>query len=189
MKPRHLIIALIIPLLLGIGCGKAPDRDVTLQEDERASAVEPDNAWKEFSKANAFSDNLKEVVYEKEDRTMRFNVPESWQGTGSLWHQNEEDDINHIRVSYFKNGGPMTDWEEQQTLDVHEIIKAEQRENDYLLLVDHPTLKASILKLFIPDKIDGERSYYLAECRIGFDADRERLWDVCATFLDSLKVE
>lgn len=180
---------LLVPLLIGAGCGKKTERDVTLIEDERSSAVEPDNAWNEFKKANALGDNLKEVVYEKENRTMRFMVPDGWQGSGSLWHQNEEDKINHVRVSYFKNGGPFSDWENQQELDVHEVIKAEERDNGYLLLVDHPTLKASILKLFIPDKIDGERSYYLAECRIGFDADRERLWDVCATMIETLKVE
>lgn len=189
MKPRHLIIALIIPLLIGAGCGKKTEREVTLTEDERADAVEPDNAWKEFKNADALTQGLKEVVYEKEDRTMRFMVPESWQGEGSVWRQNEEDKINHVRIQYFKNGGPMTDWEAQQELDVHDVIKAEERDNGYLLLVDHPTLKASILKLFIPDQIDGERSYYLAECRIGFDADRDQLWDVCATLVETLKVE
>jgi hypothetical protein len=189
MKYRYFIIALTIPLLLGLGCSKTSERDVTLQEDARANAVEPDNAWKEYGKASAQDSGFTEAVYEKDDRTMRFKVPDGWQGEGSVWRPNADDKINYVRVQHFKNGGPMTDWQAQQDLDVHTVIKAEERENDYLLLVDHPMLKASILKLFIPDKIDGGRSYYLAECRIGFDADRPTLWNVCATFLDSLKVE
>jgi hypothetical protein len=190
MKRTHILIGLlVVSLMIGAGCKKkAADERPVLEEDERALAQEPKNALKEFEDANALSGGLRSVTYEKDGRTMRFSVPESWNGTGSVWRP-DESDINHVRITYFKNGAPVSEWKSQQGLDVHTVIKAEERENNYLLLVNHPALKATILKIFIPDQFDMERSYVLAECRIGYDADRPVLWDACKTVIESLEVE
>jgi hypothetical protein len=191
MKRMHFLVGLlVVSLMIGAGCKKkAADERPVLEEDERALAPEPKDAMKEFEDANALSGGLRSVTYEKDGRTMRFSVPESWNGTGSVWKPDEASDINHVRITYFKNGAPVSEWKGQQGLDVHTVVQVEERENDYLLLVNHPALKATILKIFIPDQLDMERSYVLAECRIGYDADRPVLWDVCKTAIESLEIE
>lgn len=189
---RTLPLFIIAFIVLGAGCGTQQAGPAATQQDEGAAeyvpAEAPEHADHEFEQASVLDKGFVQGMYERNGNRMLFRVPQGWVKHGSVWRPSAEDRINHIRAAHF-DSGPETEWKKQQELDVHDVVLAEQREDGYLLLVNHPGLKATILKIFIPDPQDDARSHYFAECRIGYDADREDLWDVCATFVDSLKVE
>jgi hypothetical protein len=78
-------------------------------------------------------------------------------------------------------------WDRQQALDVHEVVHAEEYDGKYALMVNHPSLKASILKVFIPDANRPGEAYYYVECRAGFGDDQSQIWSACRTALDGMK--
>jgi hypothetical protein len=57
------------------------------------------------------------------------------------------------------------------------------------LTVNHPSLQASILKVFIPDPKSPGSGYYFFECRAGYGSDRAVVWNACKAAYESLKIE
>lgn len=182
--------------LIGAGCSKKAD--VTASEADAASPSltdiprsalhAPDDVRGEFERASAISTTKRGVYVNSDGKNMTLQVPAGWGGDGPVWRPSDDDKINHIRASYFPNDGAKIAWEDQQGLEVHDVVSAEDLGGRYLLIVNHPTLKATILKYFIDDPAFSGQSHYFLECRIGYDADRAAFWDACKTALDSVEV-
>lgn len=180
--------------LLGAGCWqKAPAAPVKEPEFiPRTDVKAPKDAWGEYQSAKAATGGVERAFTDAANkRRITFRVPASWQGKTSIWRPTAESKIDYIRVNYYASMGPETAWtKEQELTDVQDVVRAEKIEGGYVALVNHRTLKATILKIFrIDPKADYGSGYYFLECRSAYDGDREGLWEACKAAVESAKFE
>lgn len=178
---RAITISLVI-VVVGVGCGKKESYEG--EESLRPGLEPPKHAERLFDRAKTLADALMRVYVDSDaGKQMSLRIPDGWKGDGPLWRP-DDGKINHIRVQYFETGGPLTEFEKQKASDVHEVVRAEEGDEYYELIVNHSSLKATIYKRFILIPNSGQ-SFYLFECRIGYDANPDQLWDACKTAADS----
>lgn len=185
---RILPILFLIPATLAGGCSatsKAPSNPEFLP---RTDVEAPRDAWSEYQSARPASGTVRTFTDAGERRKISVSIPSGWNGEGSVWRHGESK-LDHVRVNYFTGTGPETEWSKQQQLDVHETVRAEQIANGYLLLVNHPGLKASILKLFIIDSERQGSAYFFLECRVAYDGERSAMWEACKSAVESAAYE
>lgn len=194
MKRQTIATALTILVLIltGAGCQNAapaaPASGLSSDGGSTAAAA-PADAWSEFETVAPLADGLSSETFGRTEGSLTVSVPSSWKSEGAIWRPDDGKKLNHIRVAHFSSQGPMTAWEEQKKLDVHVVVRAEERNGAYLLMVNHPTLKATIFKVFIPDPAAPGDAYYFFECRAAYEGDRAAIWSACKAAYESLKIE
>ncbi|GMU25745.1 hypothetical protein KJZ71_05540 [Patescibacteria group bacterium] len=185
-RPYLAVIVVAGLTILGVGC-RQESKSAILEEGGRQNIKAPSSAWKEYGRANSIEHAIVRVYLDTEaGKQMSLRIPDAWTGSGPVWRPSKDDSINHIRVQYFANTGPEGEFRRQKDSDIHDVVYADAGDTRYLLLVNHPVLKASILKMFVPDPENPGKAFYFAECRVGFDADRSFMWNACKTAIDSL---
>lgn len=186
-KRPYLAVVVVAGLtIFGVGC-RQESKSAILEEGGRQNIKAPSSAWKEYGRANTIERASVRVYLDTEDgKQISLRIPDAWTGSGPVWRPSEDDSINHIRVQYFANTGPAGEFLRQKNSDVHDVVYADAGDARYLLLVNHSVLKASILKMLVPDPENPGKAFYFAECRVGFDANRSFMWDACKTAIDSL---
>jgi hypothetical protein len=186
--------------LVGAGCKNAAPQAVTSRSHTPSVTISdasstmsnlpaPADPWKEYADASPASDGLRAYAFNRLEGNVAISIPETWKQDGAVWHP-DDGKINHVRIAHFSDDGPATAWESQKTLSAHVVVHAEQADGKYFLMVNHPVLQASILKVFIPDPAMPGNAYYFFECRAAYGAaDRAALWSACKAALQSLKVQ
>ena len=181
MKKPAFFFALALTLF-GAGCGKTPAPSIN--ESARSGFGAPENVLNMIESAVAVNDaTVRDSVMH--GKSMQIRLPASWTGDGPIWRVSESDKVTHIRLAYFSDTPPETEWEAQQATDDHRVLSAVAGEGFYDLIVDHPTLRATIYKRFVLETPDTGLSFYLIECRIAYEADQSAVWSACKTALDS----
>ena len=180
-------VLLVAVTLIGAGCQKKTQTPATSQ-GAISNEQGPADPWKEYQNAKPVTDGLAPVTFGRPDGTLTISVPKTWKAFGATW-QPTDAKIDHIRVAHFSSDGPMTAWDAQKKLDVHVVVDAEQKDGRYFLMVNHPSLQASILKVFIPDPASPGTGYYFFECRAGYKSDRTPLWNACKAAYNSLTIK
>jgi hypothetical protein len=182
--------------IIGAGCAKkastpsapASSSIVSPTISDRSTVQTPKDSWQEYASAAPRTEKMHDVTFDRSEGKVTISVPEDWKGEGVVWRP-DDGKLNHVRIAHFTDDGPQSAWEGQKALGVHEVVHAEQAGDRYLLMVNHPGLQASILKVFIPDpKLPGT-AYYFFECRAAYGADRAAIWSACKGAYESLRIE
>ena len=174
---KHLRLSVLIAglAIMGAGCWqKAPVAPAKEPEFLPRTDVEaPKDAWGEYQSAKAATGGVERVFNDTaNNRRITVRVPPSWEGKSTIWRpvprlrpgQASDSKIDYLRVNYFASMGPETAWtKEQELTDVQDVVRAEKIEGGYLELVNHRTLKATILKFFMLDsEADYGSGYYFS---------------------------
>lgn len=163
--------------MMGAGCG---------QKKQPVAAPTKEQVMAQYQQAVV--EQGKEVSYLSADtnRKLTITIPSNWTGEGPVWRP-EEASKNSIRVQYFPKDSAEEQWKKQQGEDVHQVLQATDEKDRYLLIVHQLVLKATLVKLFIPDS-GNANGYVFAECRIMDEQkDDSSLWNACKTGLESIR--
>ncbi len=195
-----LVIISASVMILGAGCNKkapaastASPRSPSVSISDSSSTMSqipaPADPWKEYADAAPLANGLHAYAFNRTDGNVSISIPASWSQEGAVWHP-DAGKIDHVRIAHFSDEGPIPAWQSQQALSAHVVMHAESADGKYFLMVNHPTLQASILKVFIPDPKLPENAYYFFECRAAYaSSERAALWSACKAALQSLKIQ
>ena len=188
------IIALSLLAFVGAGCSRAPSSGSRAAEpivsptiEERSTEAVPKQPWEEYVSAPIRTDGLRVASFDRSEGRISMSVPGDWNEEGAVWRA-DDGKLNHVRIAHFSEDGPIMAWEKQKTLGVHDVAHAEQIGDRYFLMVNHPGLQASILKVFIPDAAHPGSAYYFFECRAAYGADRAAIWSACKGAYESFRI-
>jgi hypothetical protein len=174
---KRLFVIIGILLVMGAGCSS-----------KKKTAIIPptkEQVMSQYQQATVEQGKDASYVSVGNGRKVIVTIPSSWVGEGPAWRPSG-DSKNSIRVQVFTKDTAEGQWSVQQGEDVHQVLQATKEKDRFLLIVHHFGLKATLVKMFVPDPGNAS-GYVFAECRIMDEQkDDTSLWNACKTALESI---
>ncbi|MFA5129916.1 MAG: hypothetical protein WC477_03255 [Patescibacteria group bacterium] len=192
MYQRIICGAALAAMVFGAGCVRGGSTAPKYFGASSGSVVgggqgAPANATDEFKHASTQIEVVQATIpFDTDAPSVSMNVPKAWIGNEVIWTPTADDKKNHLRVAAV-SGSAEQAWEDHQKLDVYQVVDAEKTSQGFLLIANHPTLHATIIKYFVPNPSSSQK-YYLIDCLIDYTQDRAVSLSACKAGVDSFDI-